>query len=198
MLKKSFEIESVEQLKAISDPLRIKLLWEIIVEAKTGKMIAESLDMQAQKVHYHLKELEKVGLVYVERTEVKNGIVQKFYRPIASEIHVNRTFVSEDEEVDFQDSVEESFVGGARMTINALKETSTQFVHINHSDYLVTQSLEQLYLTKEQTAVLRKKEEEIQDLLKEFDATNGSIPNDDLVKYHLYRIAFPILPKGDE
>ncbi|QKY70532.1 helix-turn-helix domain-containing protein [Lentibacillus sp. CBA3610] len=53
---------------------------------KTGKMLAVKLDLPASKMRYHLTALEKAGLVEIERTEVINGIVQKFYRPIAKDI----------------------------------------------------------------------------------------------------------------
>lgn len=76
-------IESYDQLKALSDPLRIKILIYLIEKARTGQQIAQLLDISRPKVHYHLKELEKHGLIQLVRKEEKNGILQKYYKAIA-------------------------------------------------------------------------------------------------------------------
>ena len=73
-------IKTYEQLKAISDPLRISIISQINQNAKTGKQIGDILKISAPRVHYHLKELEKVGIVFVENIELLNGIAQKFYK----------------------------------------------------------------------------------------------------------------------
>ncbi|BFT75539.1 MULTISPECIES: helix-turn-helix domain-containing protein [Paenibacillus] len=82
-LQPVYIIEELEQLKTISDPLRAKVLLYLIEKAYTGQQLAKLLGMARAKVHYHLNELEKHGLISVIRTELKNGIVQKFYRAVA-------------------------------------------------------------------------------------------------------------------
>lgn len=76
-------IEDLEQLKTVSDPLRAKVLQFLIEKAYTGQQLAKLLGMARAKVHYHLNELEKHSFITVVRTELKNGIVQKFYRAVA-------------------------------------------------------------------------------------------------------------------
>lgn len=85
-----FYVENLTQLKALSDPFKIKILWEIDEIAKTGKMLADELELSPSKVRYHLTELEKVGLITIERTEEKNGIIQKFYRSTAKIISLEK------------------------------------------------------------------------------------------------------------
>ncbi len=76
-------IAEYETLRVVNDPLRMNLLGGLIARAETGKQIADRLGLPASRVHYHLKELEHNGLIEVERTEEKNGIMQKFYRAVA-------------------------------------------------------------------------------------------------------------------
>lgn len=76
-------IEEFEQLKAVSDPFRTKMLSHLIEKAYTGQQLAQVLELARSKIHYHLAELEKNGFIQVVKTEVKNGIVQKFYRAVA-------------------------------------------------------------------------------------------------------------------
>lgn len=82
-LEPVFIIEDYEQLKAVSDPFRTKILSHLIEKAYTGQQLAQLLELARSKVHYHLSELEKNGFIRVVRTEAKNGIIQKFYRAVA-------------------------------------------------------------------------------------------------------------------
>lgn len=82
-MQRYFVIDTPEQLKAVSDPLRIRILTALIFKEATGKQLADEFQMSASKVHYHVHELENNGLVEMVRTEEKNGILQKFYRAVA-------------------------------------------------------------------------------------------------------------------
>lgn len=78
-----FVIEEYEQLKAVSDPFRTTILGHLIEMPYTGQQLAQLLALPRSKIHYHLAELEKNGFIRVVKTEVKNGIIQKFYRAVA-------------------------------------------------------------------------------------------------------------------
>lgn len=85
-----FYITDLEQLRVFSDPLRVKILWSFNGHEKTGKMLADEFNMAPPKIRYHLTELERVGLVKVVRTELKNGIQQKFYLPVAEKFSLEK------------------------------------------------------------------------------------------------------------
>ena len=76
-------ITDIESLKAISDSLRINILLSLKDVPMSGQEIAKAIDINRSKIHYHLNELEKHGFIEVAKTEVKNGIIQKFYLPVA-------------------------------------------------------------------------------------------------------------------
>lgn len=76
-------ITDIESLKAISDSLRISILLSLKDGPMSGQDIAKAIDINRSKIHYHLKELESHGFIEVAKTEVKNGIIQKFYLPVA-------------------------------------------------------------------------------------------------------------------
>lgn len=82
-LQRCFVIEEIEQLKAVSDPFRTKILSHLIEKAYTGQQLAQLLELSRSRIHYHLNELEKNGFIRVVKTEAKNGIIQKFYRAVA-------------------------------------------------------------------------------------------------------------------
>ncbi|WP_414044006.1 ArsR/SmtB family transcription factor [Macrococcus animalis] len=82
-------IENLAQLKCVSDPFRIKLLELLSIEAKTGQQLADELEIPRAKIHYHLAELEKQGIIELVKTEQKHSIIQKFYAPVAKQIVPN-------------------------------------------------------------------------------------------------------------
>lgn len=105
-MKDKMRIENYEQLKAISDPLRVKIMSFLLEEPYTGKQLGELLETSPSKIHYHLKELENVGLIEVIKTEVKNGIVQKFYKSVAYTIEIDDHLLPHVSEI--KESVRES------------------------------------------------------------------------------------------
>lgn len=77
-----FVIQDIETLRAISDPLRIRLL-ESMAQPQTVKEIAAQLGVGKTKLYYHLNLLEKHGIIRVVRTRVVSGIIEKSYQVTA-------------------------------------------------------------------------------------------------------------------
>lgn len=82
-MKEIHYITDIESLKVISDSLRINILLSLKDGPMSGQDIAKAIDISRSKIHYHLNELENHGFIEVAKTEVKNGIIQKFYLPVA-------------------------------------------------------------------------------------------------------------------
>lgn len=78
-----FILETYEQLKVISDPLRTKMLIYLVEQPHTGQMLAQELNLSRAKVLYHLRELEKHGIIQLVRKEERAGNVLKFYQAVA-------------------------------------------------------------------------------------------------------------------
>jgi DNA-binding transcriptional ArsR family regulator len=83
-----YELESVEQLLAIADELRQRILEALIERAMTVTQLGERLGLAPSKVHYHVRELERVGLVRLVETREKGGILEKYYRCVGRDVTV--------------------------------------------------------------------------------------------------------------
>lgn len=83
ILKPVLTLTTYSQLKALSDPLRAEMMIRLCERPYTGQLLSEKFDISRAKIHYHLKELEKNGLIEIVYTEEKNGIIQKFYQSVA-------------------------------------------------------------------------------------------------------------------
>lgn len=78
-----FILETYEQLKVISDPLRTKMLIYLVEQPHTGQMLAQELNLSRAKILYHLRELEKYGIIQLVRKEERGGNILKFYQAVA-------------------------------------------------------------------------------------------------------------------
>jgi DNA-binding transcriptional ArsR family regulator len=87
-------ITSLEQLRAISDPLRLDILEIISREALTVKQMADKLKQPPTRLYYHVNELERGGFVTLVGTRVKSGIVEKYYRSASESIQVDRSLLN--------------------------------------------------------------------------------------------------------
>lgn len=78
-------LSTPEEIKAVTDPYRSEILgtFKQIGEPATVKQVADKMGEVPAKVHYHVKKLEKVGILKLVRTQEIKGIVAKFYEPIA-------------------------------------------------------------------------------------------------------------------
>lgn len=72
-------VESVDQAAVMMKPLRIAMLREL-GETRTCQQLAATFDLTPQKVYYHVKTMEKAGLVTREGERLVNGIAEGFYR----------------------------------------------------------------------------------------------------------------------
>jgi len=93
-MKERYEIESVEQLRAVADLLRIRIIELLEKRAMTVTQLGDELGLAPAKVHYHVRELERVGLLKLVETREKGGILEKYYQPVAHEIGVNKALLS--------------------------------------------------------------------------------------------------------
>ena len=90
----SYEIENIEQLRAIADMLRLRIFDMLQHKPMTVTQLGDELGEAPAKVHYHVRELEKVGLLRLVEKREKGGILEKYYQPIAREISVEKSLLS--------------------------------------------------------------------------------------------------------
>jgi DNA-binding transcriptional ArsR family regulator len=89
---------TIKEIMIVEDPAAIKLLFtpkyaEIIRMVGTEELsvsdVARKLDANSGSVYYHMKELEKHGLVKLTREEIAGGVVKKYYHTSAMNFSIN-------------------------------------------------------------------------------------------------------------
>ncbi len=79
------------KLRVLSDPLRSFVVYSLVPRAKTVKQLAAELSCPPTRLYYHMQQLEKHGLVFVEHTRLVSGIVEKHYRSVARVLQLDRS-----------------------------------------------------------------------------------------------------------
>ncbi len=83
-------VERPAQIKALSNPERVRILTLLIERPGTAKQVADWVEGTRGRVHYHIKELEKAGLVELVAKVEKGGVVEKYYRAVARNFYVGQ------------------------------------------------------------------------------------------------------------
>lgn len=84
-----YYLETVEQLRVLADELRQRILVTLRAQPMTVTQIGERLALSPAKIHYHVRELERVGLVRLVATREKGGILEKYFQPVARDVLVS-------------------------------------------------------------------------------------------------------------
>jgi len=76
---KAKEIE-VKKLNVFGSEPAIKIINELAKKPGCAMDIARALNEHEQKIYYHLRRLEKAGIISLERTEIRAGALTKIYK----------------------------------------------------------------------------------------------------------------------
>lgn len=76
-------ISEPQQIKAFSDPLRVRVMRILSSRAATNQQLATTLGESQAKVLYHLRFLVDARLIQLVDQRIKSGNVEKYYRASA-------------------------------------------------------------------------------------------------------------------
>lgn len=183
-MKEVYEITTIEQAKVFSHELRMRIMRCFLQEKpKTATQIADELGMAPSKIHYHVKELVKVGLLELVDTRENSGIIEKYYLPVAKLFRVNLN----------KEEIDEDFVDPK---ISLLRNTSLEIRDSNKNFPEEKRKVMSFYidLTKEE------KEQFLAELDEVFEKWANKSKRQDSADRLLYGLVFGIYPhkKGGE
>jgi DNA-binding MarR family transcriptional regulator len=88
-----FTIDSLETLRLLTDPLRMRVMSAFADRPDTPftvKQLAGQLDVRPTRLYYHVNLLEEHGLIKVASSRIVSGIIEKSYVAVASSITIDR------------------------------------------------------------------------------------------------------------
>ena len=88
-------IHSLETLKVYFDPVRAQIMQEVANTPRTVQQIAEALEVPFTRLYYHIKMLEKHGLIrMVDSKQMPGAIEEKYYQVAARTFFVDRKLLT--------------------------------------------------------------------------------------------------------
>jgi DNA-binding transcriptional ArsR family regulator len=86
-------LKDLKQLQAIADPLRLRLLELLSQKPMTVTQVASLLKEKPNRLYYHVKKLERAGLVQLIETRPNRGILEKYYQAVAKGLMVDQSLL---------------------------------------------------------------------------------------------------------
>jgi DNA-binding transcriptional ArsR family regulator len=93
-LDEFFALTTLDQVHTMADPLRVRILDRLVRKPMTVKMLGTDLQEPPAKVHYHVRELERIGVIRLVETREKGGVLEKYYRAVARNFTVVKDLLS--------------------------------------------------------------------------------------------------------
>ena len=87
-LADTFPIENLEQLRVLADPLRMRILDQLVQRPMTMSQLGDAFGESTAKMHYHVRELEKFGFIKLVEKRERGGFIEKYYRAVARDVRV--------------------------------------------------------------------------------------------------------------
>lgn len=191
-------LTTLEEAKALSDPYRYKILsyFSKMNGPATVKQVADAMGEVPSKVYYHVKKLEKIGILQLIRTEEINGIVAKYYEPTAEDFEIKLS----DDYMKLEENNSKLMMTEVQKMFSKLYDISKEEV-INHLGELskenkkgkATLYMENLYITDEEA-------EEFSNYVSKFinDHKTKIKGNDNIKKYHAFFSFMKVLDKNED
>ena len=77
------EIRDPREIKAFSDPLRLRIIHLLLDRQATNQQIADELEEPPAKVFHHVRFLVEAGVIKLVETRISGRNVEKYYRAVA-------------------------------------------------------------------------------------------------------------------
>lgn len=143
-------LSTIDEIKTFSDPFRIKILlcFGEAEEPLTVKQISVKLGEVPAKVHYHVKELERINVLELVSTKEKSGILEKYYMPTAQNFRIEKNFNTAEGENEDMNLLESTFLSSIMEEYNYFKKHTKRCTNESKikvgTVYLTDEELEEL------------------------------------------------------
>ncbi len=82
-------LNDLERVRVLAEPMRLRILRVLHQQPATVKQIADAVGAVAGRIHYHVKELERHGLIVLSSRQEKGSIIEKYYTTTADSYAVD-------------------------------------------------------------------------------------------------------------
>ena len=183
-----YVIQTLEELRIISNSLRLQILDVLIAAPHTVTQVGEHLGIQSKKLYYHMGELERVGLVRLVHTEIQSGIQLKYFRAIAAYYYLTASMLHTERSVKNADA-SEGFLG-------FLLESSAAALRRSVVDGTIERFPESFIVSRRRLRMSPEKATELRDCLRDLEEKimAAEDPDGELSMAYVYAL----FPRSDD
>jgi DNA-binding transcriptional ArsR family regulator len=87
-VRKKLVLTRLDQLRALAEPLRFKMVETLIAAEQSATGLARALGVPTTRLYHHLELLEKAGLIKVVRQVRRRGVDERVYQAAAHELTI--------------------------------------------------------------------------------------------------------------
>ncbi len=106
-MKDTHKIRDLDQVRLLSDPLKLRLLQAFAESAKTTKQAAAELGESITKLYRHVDALHDSGLLEVVEEKQKRGTIERTFRAVAQRFEADHSLFSDAPGSEGMDAVRE-------------------------------------------------------------------------------------------
>ena len=103
VLLDTYFLERTDQIRAIAETNRWRMLNLLIAKPMTGSQLARILGISRPRAHYHLKILEKVGLIRFLEERPFNHMIERYYQAIARSFRTDNLLAKAGDSMDLDE-----------------------------------------------------------------------------------------------
>jgi DNA-binding transcriptional ArsR family regulator len=185
-MKNYFEIETADQLKAIADPLRRRLLEIFASEPMTTKQAAGLLNEKPTRLYHHVDLLEKTGLIELIKTRQNRGTVERYYRSVAKKFAVGRDLVEVSSGAGDESSIENMLTAALENSSKKLRESADADLPVGTgTGRAIALASSEVYLDDEAV-------NELADVVQKWFEKNEGSKKKKGARHHFMMVVFPV------
>ncbi len=93
-VKETYKIKDLEQVRLLTDPLKLRLIRAFAEHAKTTKQVAVELGESITKLYRHVDALHDAGLLVIVEEKQKRGTIERTFRTVAQRFEADHSLFS--------------------------------------------------------------------------------------------------------
>ena len=192
IMKESIILKTLDQIKVLSHPLRMKILEALSRKPMTTMQVADKLGEKPTGLYHHVNLLEKAGFIKLIDTRKKRGTVEKYYKTVARRFSIDRKLL------ELSSSAREAIGGLQEMVLGFLNDTASE-IQKSIADNLIDKDDEKskAYIwrthirgSREKIDKLKKEFEKLIEKCDEVDSEDGEF------EYGFTLLFYPISEEG--
>src|SRR2546427_4017815 len=118
---------TVDQLKVLSDPSRLRILTLLMERDMSISGIAKVLGLTPATVHHHVTQLLQANLIVPTKSEIRGNLVEKYYRIPATGIDSSQIWdrLTDPDKVNYRLAGLGMLEGMLNQSINRIRDGGT-------------------------------------------------------------------------